>query len=79
MKRLSQEVRGTFSHADEITVKAVSQLSYLTAAINESLRMYPPVASDLIRIIPPEGKNIAGHYVSGGVSALTNPRFRIYP
>ncbi|EAQ93071.1 hypothetical protein CHGG_01306 [Chaetomium globosum CBS 148.51] len=66
MKRLSQEVRGSFNNADEITVKALSQLPYLTAAINETLRMYPPVTSDLIRVIPPEGKNIAGHYVTGG-------------
>ncbi|KAH6650517.1 cytochrome P450 [Chaetomium tenue] len=66
MKRLSQEVRGAFNNADEITVKALSQLPYLTAAINETLRMYPPVTSDLIRVIPPEGKNIAGHYVTGG-------------
>lgn len=73
MKRLSQEVRGSFNNADEITVKALSQLPYLTAAINETLRMYPPVTSDLIRVIPPEGKNIAGHYVTGGVSAHSTP------
>ncbi|KAH6853977.1 cytochrome P450 [Chaetomium sp. MPI-CAGE-AT-0009] len=73
MKRLSQEVRGAFNHTDEITVKAVSQLPYLTAAINESLRMYPPVVADLIRVIPPEGKNIVGHYVAGGTFVEVQP------
>ncbi|KAK3300586.1 isotrichodermin C-15 hydroxylase [Chaetomium fimeti] len=71
--RLSQEVRAAFSNTDEITVKAVSQLPYLTAVINESLRMYPPVAADLIRVIPPEGKNIAGHYVAGGTFVEVQP------
>jgi cytochrome P450 len=70
METLTREVRAAFGSADDITIKAVSKLPYLTAVINESLRMYPPVVADLIRVVPPEGKQIAGHYVAGGVSVL---------
>ncbi len=68
MEKLTREVRTRFSSPDEITGNAVSQLPYLNAVINESLRMYPPAASGLVRVVPPEGKHIAGHYVAGGVS-----------
>ncbi|KAK4240445.1 cytochrome P450 [Achaetomium macrosporum] len=66
MEKLTREVRTAFNSADEMTINAVSQLPYLTAVINESLRMYPPAASDLVRVTPPEGKQIAGRYVAGG-------------
>jgi cytochrome P450 len=73
MKRLTEEVRTRFRSSDEITIQAVSQMPYLTAVINESLRMYPPVASGLVRVVPPEGKHIAGEYVAGGVSSQLIP------
>lgn len=66
--RLAKEVRTAFTNPDDITVKATSQLPYLTAVINEGFRMYPPVVADLVRFVPPEGKEIAGHFVAGGVS-----------
>lgn len=67
LEKLNSEVRGAFDRVDAITVNAVTQLPYLNAVINESLRMYPPAAADLVRIVPPEGKQVAGHYVAGGV------------
>lgn len=50
-------------------MNATAQLPYLTAVINQSLRMYPSAALDLVRIVPPEGWQIADQYVAGGVSA----------
>ncbi|KAK4041427.1 cytochrome P450 [Parachaetomium inaequale] len=73
METLTRELRAAFESADDITVKAVSRLPYLTAVINESLRMYPPVVADLIRVVPPEGKQIAGHYVVGGTFVEVQP------
>ena len=42
----------------------------MLAVLNESLRLYPPVTAGLVRMTPPEGSTIAGHYVAGNVSAL---------
>jgi hypothetical protein len=68
MDKLKAEVRSAFESAEEISVSSVARLSYLSAVISETLRMYPPQPADLVRIVPPEGANIAGHLVPGGVS-----------
>ena len=70
LKKLSEEVRSTFTNSSEIDITSVQKLSYLLAVFNESLRLYPPVTNSvgLVRMVPPEGEYIAGDYVSGGVS-----------
>ncbi|AEO70569.1 uncharacterized protein THITE_2055849, partial [Thermothielavioides terrestris NRRL 8126] len=73
LKKLALEVRRAFSRADDITLNAVAQLPYLNEVIDESLRMYPPAAADLVRIVPPEQKLIAGHYVAGGSFVEVQP------
>ncbi|KAK4144426.1 cytochrome P450 [Dichotomopilus funicola] len=72
-KKLAEEVRTAFTNADDITVKATAQLPYLTAVINEGFRMYPPVVADLVRVVPPEGKEIAGHFIAGGALVEVQP------
>lgn len=68
LEKLNQEVRSAFKSADEININSVGKLSYMLAVLNEALRMYPPVTSNLLREVPPGGGQIAGHYVAGGVS-----------
>jgi cytochrome P450 len=41
-------------------------LSYMLAVLNEALRMYPPVTSNLVRVVPSGGAQIAGHFVPEG-------------
>lgn len=67
LERLKQEIRTTFSSADEITINSVGKLSYMLAVLNETLRVYPPLTSGMVRVVPPEGAEIAGNYVPGGV------------
>jgi cytochrome P450 len=74
LDKLAEEVRTAFGSADEITANAVSKLPYLTGVINEVMRVYPPVVADLIRVVPPEGKQIADRYVAAGVSGLSQSR-----
>ncbi|THC98068.1 hypothetical protein EYZ11_002420 [Aspergillus tanneri] len=66
--KLKEEVRTAFKSDDEITLQACNQLTYIHAVINEGLRMYPPVAVGLPRIVDPQGDTIAGEWVPGGVS-----------
>ncbi|KAI4870708.1 putative cytochrome P450 [Hypoxylon rubiginosum] len=66
MERLKQEVRSAFSSVDDININSVNKLSYMLAILNEALRLYPPVTSGLVRVVPPGGEQIAGHFVAGG-------------
>ena len=64
---LAREVRLAFSSEEEITMMAVQKLPYLSAAINEGLRMFPPTGEDLPRVVRPEGDIICGVPLPGGV------------
>ena len=68
LAKLTNEVRSAFTSADEINITSAGQLPYLRGVLNESLRMFPPVASGLVREVPLGGAQIAGQYVPGGVS-----------
>jgi cytochrome P450 len=66
LSRLQHEVRSTFKSADEINIAAVGRLPYMLAVLNEALRMYPPVTSNLVRVVPSGGAQIAGRFVPEG-------------
>ncbi|KAI0114775.1 cytochrome P450 [Daldinia grandis] len=66
LAKVAEEVRSTFKNEEEITLTSVSQLPYMLACLNESLRQYPPVTSDLPRIIPKGGATISGTSIPEG-------------
>lgn len=66
LKKLQDEVRGAFKDEADITLTSVNSLEYMLAVIKESLRMYPPAASALPRLVPAGGAEIAGHQVPAG-------------
>ncbi|KAH8666581.1 cytochrome P450 [Xylariales sp. PMI_506] len=66
MKKLQEEVRSSFKSSDEIDITSVNKLSYMLAILNETLRMYPPLTSNLVRVIPYTGTTIADRVVPGG-------------
>ncbi|VUC29346.1 unnamed protein product [Clonostachys rosea] len=66
LHKLVQEVRTTFQHENEITIRSVQSLDYMLAVLNEALRMYPPVPGALQRVMNPNGGFISGHWVPGG-------------
>lgn len=68
MNKLKDEIRRTFSSSEEITVKATANLPYLKATIDESLRIFPVASYITPRIIPKEGFDINGDFISGKVS-----------
>jgi cytochrome P450 len=70
MKELMKEIRSQFTSEDEISMEKLGTLNYLNACIAEGLRLYPPLALGLPRIVPKGGAEIAGSWVPGGVRLL---------
>ena len=68
MKRLAKEIRSTFSSSEDITVRAVANLPYLKATIDESLRIFPVASYITPRVTPTGGHVIDGEVVPSGVS-----------
>lgn len=66
-KTLVEEIRTTFQSSDEITIMKTAGMKYLHAVIEEGLRVYPPVPSNMPRVVPDEGAMICGEWVPGGV------------
>jgi cytochrome P450 len=46
-------------------------LPLIVACIKESLRLFPPAPQFLVRITPPEGRTIDGHFVPGSTEIAT--------
>ena len=53
-QKLAQEIRETFNNYEQIDGPAVSSLPYLSAVIEEGLRLFPPFAMGLPRVSPGE-------------------------
>jgi len=66
MEKLKTDIRSSFKSEKDITFATVSQLPYLLAVLNETLRIYPPVAAKLPRVVPAEGAIVDGRFVPGG-------------
>ncbi|KAH8664178.1 putative P450 monooxygenase [Xylariales sp. PMI_506] len=65
LEKLTSEVRSEFNSAEEITILRVGACKYLSACLEEGLRMYPPTPAVHPRYTPPEGAVIAGAFVPG--------------
>lgn len=70
LNRLSQEIRSTFRTDSEITSAQCVPLPYLNAVIEETLRIYPPVATHLPRVVPKGGATVAGEFLPEDVRNL---------
>ncbi|KAJ5974338.1 hypothetical protein N7481_011548 [Penicillium waksmanii] len=66
LTRLVNEIRSSFESETEMTFRTIATLKYLSAVIEEGLRMYPPLVTSLCRIVPKGGALVDGHYVSEG-------------
>jgi hypothetical protein len=67
MSRLVAEIRSTFKQDSDMTFRAVEDLKYMNAVIEESLRIYPPFVTSLSRVVPQGGAFVNGHFLPGDV------------
>jgi hypothetical protein len=70
--KLLQELRANFAKEDEISCGKAMALPYLTAVIEEGLRLHPVTPNALWRITPKQGNKILGDWLPGGVCSLPN-------
>ena len=61
------EIRAAFNSNDEINLDTVTNLKYMLAVLNEGLRMYPPIATQLNRLAPKGGAMVCGKWVPEAV------------
>jgi averantin hydroxylase len=73
MAKLVTEIRTAFKSGGEIDLFTVGKLEYLLAVLDETMRLYPPVASQPNRITPRGGETVCGKYVAQGVDLTLNP------
>lgn len=67
LQKLKEEIRGTFASSEDITLKAVGELPYLKAVIDESLRIFSVASYITPRRTPKEGHVIDGEHIPAGV------------
>jgi len=68
MRALEDEVRGAFQHPSELSAQRIMRLPFLGAVIEEGLRLCPPVALGMPRIVSPNGAKVSRHWLPVGVS-----------
>ncbi|CAI7589384.1 unnamed protein product [Penicillium glandicola] len=63
MSQLVTEIRSAFKQHSDMTFRAVEELKYMNAVIEESLRVYPPFVTSLSRLVPKGGAVVNGHFL----------------
>ncbi|CAK7222048.1 hypothetical protein SCUCBS95973_004707 [Sporothrix curviconia] len=71
-QKLKDEVRGAFSVGTDITAAKAASLPYLTACIEETMRIYPPIPNGMPRVTPPGGCTIDDQWVPGGTTVAVH-------
>jgi cytochrome P450 len=70
--KIAQEVKSIFSSYDDIkSGSKIMSCKYLTAFLQEAMRMTPPVAAEPSREVLPGGTTIDGHYFPAGLHVST--------
>jgi cytochrome P450 len=70
MSRLTDETRGRFPAEKDITFQAVADMPYMTAVLQESMRLYPAQPIFTPRRVPEGGAIVAGYSVPEYVSII---------
>jgi cytochrome P450 len=69
-EKLMTEIRAKFNASSDINVTSTKDLPYLTACINEWLRLCNPVPAGLPRCAPATGASVCGHWLPPHVNII---------
>ncbi|PWY72575.1 cytochrome P450 [Aspergillus eucalypticola CBS 122712] len=72
LEKLLNEIRENFQKDSDIEMRALEQMKYLNACLEEALRVYPPVPVGLPRVTPDDGLMVCGEYIPGQVALSVN-------
>ncbi len=67
LERLKSEIRQAFATDDDIRYEELHKLQYMTAVIEEGLRMFPSAPIPFVRKVPKGGDTVVGEYIPEGV------------
>ena len=68
LDRLTAEIRTAFARDEDLKFEALVQLPYLTACIEEGLRIFPSAPIGFVRTVPSGGDTVSGHFVPEGTT-----------
>ncbi|KAF0318388.1 trichothecene c-15 hydroxylase [Colletotrichum asianum] len=68
LAKLKNEVRSAFESEDQIDMLSVQNLTYMSAVLDESMRLYPPVPSSSPHMAGEGGDDILGEFVPQGTT-----------
>lgn len=69
--KLKAEVRDSFQSDDEINYEALVKLPWLTAVLEEGLRIFPSAPIGFTRSVPADGDTVDGDFIPGGTTVST--------
>jgi cytochrome P450 len=70
MARLRQEIYDNFGSKEDMTLEALPRLTYMTAVLDEAMRVYPGAPETLARLVPAGGMQICDKYVPQGTTVF---------
>ncbi|KAJ0425150.1 cytochrome P450 [Aspergillus carlsbadensis] len=68
IQQSSSASHGGHATREEVTWEEIKSLPLLEAAINETLRMHPPVPGGMPRMTPPQGAHLGDLYIPGNTT-----------
>ncbi|KAK8120200.1 cytochrome P450 [Apiospora kogelbergensis] len=68
LAKLKEEIDSSFDSEEQITLLSARRLRYLTAVLDETLRIYPAALGSVPRRIQRHGETVGGHFLPGGTS-----------
>jgi cytochrome P450 len=66
LTKLKEEIDSSFDSEQQITLLSAQRLKYLTAVIDETLRIYPAAVGSVPRLIQRHGEVVGGYFLPGG-------------